>query len=135
MERAAYTTSAEVYKAKCRSGHPAVDRREHDCYGLALHSSPFLMESTTMPAGLRFALVLVLISGLSEGTASRGQDAPGGQSAMSLPPVPKGVEVLARGPVHEAFATLTADPVATKAIVKAPPKALEELPPDQKPAS
>jgi hypothetical protein len=49
------------------------------------------------------------------------------------PPLPKGVEVLTRGPVHEAFASLTADPAPTKPVPKRPPKPLDELPPDQKP--
>src|SRR5262245_39448913 len=64
-----------------------------------------------------------------------GQDAaPGGGGAPSdLPPVPKGVEVLARGPVHEAFATPTAEPAPTKSVAKKPPKALDELPPEEKP--
>src|SRR5262245_39855693 len=57
--------------------------------------------------------------------AGRAQDAP--------PPVPQGVEVQARGPVHEAFATLTADPAPTKAVSKRPPTPLEELPPEEKP--
>ena len=32
-------------------------------------------------------------------------------AATEPPPVPKGVDVLARGPVHEAYASLTADSV------------------------
>ena len=55
---------------------------------------------------------------------SRGQNAP--------PPIP-GVEVLTRGPVHEAFAGLMADPVETKLIPKKPPAPLEEMPPAEKP--
>ncbi len=51
----------------------------------------------------------------------------------ALPPVPRGVEVLARGPVHEAFASLTADPAPTPALKKRPPKPLEEMPPEVKP--
>jgi hypothetical protein len=50
-----------------------------------------------------------------------------------LPGVPKGVEVLARGPVHEAFAPLVADPKPTKPIPKQPPVPLEEMPPAEKP--
>jgi len=49
------------------------------------------------------------------------------------PAPPKGVEVLTLGPVHEAFATPTAEPLATPPIAKAPPKALEEMPPEEKP--
>lgn len=53
---------------------------------------------------------------------------------MPMPAVPKGVEVLARGPIHEAFATPTTEPVPTKKVTKAPPKPLDELPPAEKPA-
>jgi hypothetical protein len=49
------------------------------------------------------------------------------------PPAPKGVEVLARGPVHEAFAAPMVEPVPTKPVPKRPPKPLEELPPQEKP--
>ena len=48
--------------------------------------------------------------------------------------VEEGVEVLTRGPVHEAFAeTVTFDPEPGIVVPKAPPAAIEELPPDQKP--
>src|SRR5206468_1431519 len=44
------------------------------------------------------------------------------------------VEVLARGPVHEAFAELTnTNPEQTPVVTKQPPELIEELPPDQKP--
>ncbi len=47
----------------------------------------------------------------------------------------QGVEVLARGPIHEAFAaTLEVQTGASVTVAKAPPDAIEELPPDQKPA-
>ncbi len=46
-----------------------------------------------------------------------------------------GVEVLARGPVHEAFAaTLEVQSLGAPIVLKAPPEPIEELPPDQKPA-
>lgn len=46
----------------------------------------------------------------------------------------QGVEVLTRGPVHEAFAeTVTFDPRPGMVAAKAPPNAIEELPPDQRP--
>jgi hypothetical protein len=46
-----------------------------------------------------------------------------------------GVEVLTRGPVHEAFAeTITFDPEPGVVVRKAPPAAIEELPPQQRPA-
>ncbi len=59
-----------------------------------------------------------------------GQEAP---PAEDLPPVPRGVEVLARGPVHEAFAPLTDDPVPTKPVPKKPPAPVAEMPPAEKP--
>ncbi len=44
------------------------------------------------------------------------------------------VQVLTRGPVHEAFAeTVTFDPEPGMVVPKAPPAAIEELPPEQKP--
>ena len=48
--------------------------------------------------------------------------------------VDQGVQVLMRGPVHEAFAeTVTFDPEPGIVVRKAPPAAIEELPPDQRP--
>ena len=45
-----------------------------------------------------------------------------------------GVEVLTRGPVHEAFAeTVTFDPQPGIVIPKTPPAPIEELPPQQRP--
>ncbi len=50
------------------------------------------------------------------------------------PPPADGAEVLARGPVHEAFAAPTENrPLAGAIIAKKPPDPIEELPPDQKP--
>ena len=62
---------------------------------------------------------LILGGGLLLLPALRGQDA---APDNAPPPVPKGIEVLARGPVHEAFASLTAEPQPTKAVAKKPPK-------------
>ena len=46
----------------------------------------------------------------------------------------EGVQVLTRGPVHEAFAeTVTFDPEPGIVVPKAPPAAIEEVPPDQRP--
>jgi len=47
--------------------------------------------------------------------------------------LPNGIEVLARGPIHEAFASPTVDPKPTQLVPKKPPQALDELPPDEKP--
>jgi WXXGXW repeat (2 copies) len=65
------------------------------------------------------------------GTASLGQevDSPQGNSTAQV-----GMEVLTRGPIHEAFAgTVTFDPEPGIVVSKVPPEAIEELPPDQKP--
>jgi len=46
----------------------------------------------------------------------------------------QGVEVLTRGPVHEAFAeTVTYDPEPGIVAPKAPPAAIEEVPPEHRP--
>ncbi|MEX0586433.1 MAG: hypothetical protein WD176_07305, partial [Pirellulales bacterium] len=46
----------------------------------------------------------------------------------------EGIEVLTRGPVHEAFAsTIEFNPKATATISKRPPDPIEELPPEAKP--
>ena len=48
---------------------------------------------------------------------------------------PAGVEVLARGPIHEAYAEpVEQTPAATLIVEKQPPSQIEELPPDQRPA-
>ena len=46
----------------------------------------------------------------------------------------QGVQVLTRGPVHEAFAgVVTFNPVAGVVVEKAPPEAIEEIPPAERP--
>jgi hypothetical protein len=65
---------------------------------------------------------------VSAGSLARGQQAP--DPAAQQP----GVEVLTRGPVHEAFAEpAIRAPRPTPVIPKQAPKDIEELPPDQKP--
>ena len=56
-------------------------------------------------------------------------------SAESVPAdAEQGVQVLTRGPVHEAFAeTVTFDPEPGVVVSKAPPAAIEELPPAHRP--
>jgi hypothetical protein len=50
------------------------------------------------------------------------------------PPEQKGVEVLTRGPINEAFVVpLTADPRPNPIIHQKPPAPIEEIPPDEKP--
>ncbi len=51
----------------------------------------------------------------------------------AAPAAQQGVEILTRGPVHEAFAeTVTFDPQPGIKVAKAPPAAIEELPPEQR---
>src|SRR5579872_2171564 len=57
-----------------------------------------------------------------------------GQSQDPLPPPTPGMEVEARGPVHEAFAQpTTGQPAQGPVITKQPPAPVDEVPPDQKP--
>jgi len=49
-------------------------------------------------------------------------------------PKQEGIEVLTRGPIHEAFAQPTASkPTAPLKVTKKPPEPINEIPPDQKP--
>src|SRR5437764_13478294 len=58
-----------------------------------------------------------------------------GWLAAQAPQAGDGPEVLARGPVHEGFAeAIDAQPQPGPVLAKQPPAAIEELPPDQKPA-
>ncbi|MCI0682306.1 MAG: hypothetical protein L0Y71_09395 [Gemmataceae bacterium] len=57
----------------------------------------------------------------------------GAEPAGETPEPPKGVEVQARGPIHEAFATPTAEAKPTYGVPKKPPEPIEEMPPDEKP--
>jgi hypothetical protein len=74
-----------------------------------------------------FALVFhapALAGLLTCGTALRADDVP-----------PQGVDVLTRGPVHEAYAqAVDVTPAPTPVVPKQPPPPIEEVPPDQKPA-
>jgi hypothetical protein len=75
---------------------------------------------------LSIAILLAQLVLLSSGQAQKAAE-------EEPPPVPKGVEVMARGPVHEAFASLAGEPIETKPVPKRPPKPLDELPPAEKP--
>jgi hypothetical protein len=56
------------------------------------------------------------------------------QNPNAPPASPQGIEVLARGPIHEAFATPTTEPVPGQPVPKTPPKPIEEMPPAEKPS-
>jgi len=69
-------------------------------------------------------LALCVAIGLNQATAFQ----------RGPPGAPDGVEVLTRGPVHEAFAeTVTFDPEPGLVAPKAPPAPIEEAPPEQRP--
>jgi hypothetical protein len=63
------------------------------------------------------------------GGAAWGQNAP----PPPDPGAPKGVEVQARGPVHEAFATPLSEAQPTPLIQKKPPLPIEEMAPEEQP--
>lgn len=75
----------------------------------------------------RFLAALLVLATPSR--MARGQD-----DTPPPPPTPAGVEVLTRGPVHEAFAEpVVFDPRPGVVVPKAPPEPIDEMPPDQKP--
>src|SRR5262249_43373877 len=59
---------------------------------------------------------------------------PGGDPvARAAKAIPKGLEVQARGPIPEAFASPWTEPKATPLVGKKPPAPIEEMPPEEKP--
>lgn len=52
---------------------------------------------------------------------------------LQLPPAQQGVDVQARGPIHEAFASPTAEPQVSTIYRKKPPSPIDEMPPEEKP--
>ncbi len=90
---------------------------------LAFH--PDRRHAGTVPAWGFIALVALA------GPARAQQDPPPDPTG-GLPP---GAELMTRGPIHEAFAEpVVFDPKAGPVIPKQPPQAVQEMPPDQKPA-
>ena len=82
-----------------------------------------------------WASILLVFLGTNLGNKANSAAPP---SAIPAVPAPvaaaAGTQVLTRGPVHEAFAeTVTFDPQPGILAPKAPPAAIEELPPAQKP--
>jgi hypothetical protein len=83
---------------------------------------------------LQLGLAVLSVQLLVLLTVSEAQEMPAAAAqAEELPPVPRGIEVLARGPVHEAFASLAGEPVPTQPVAKQPPRPIEEMPPAEKP--
>ena len=96
-----------------------------------------------LPLGVLGSLLAVLIAGVvpaQEPIPLKQPDpvpaplpVPGQPAAPAQPAQGDGTEVLAKGPVHEAFASTAEAPAATPVVAKQPPDPIEELPPDQKP--
>lgn len=84
-----------------------------------------------MITNLRFGFALLLIGVLA--ISPRAQEGIPPPAQVDGPPPPKGVEVMARGPVHEAFAAPSSEAIPTKPVAKQPPKPLDEMPPAEKP--
>jgi hypothetical protein len=93
--------------------------------------APVLLSKTLAGAALG---VLILALSLTQAPA---QPPPPPQPASGQPPGADpngdGIEVLARGPVHEAYAGTVEQPGPSDIVPKAPPEPIEELPPDQRP--
>jgi hypothetical protein len=81
-----------------------------------------------------YRLTPALLLALAAGVFLAGPTPPEGKAAEEPPPLPAGVDVQARGPVHEAYAepNITTGSPGTIAV-KEPPAPIEELPPEQKP--
>ncbi len=90
--------------------------------------------SKLIPAALLGGLMLVVAGACSPAQEPIPLFPPGAPQPEPQPEaLPEGTEVLARGPVHEAFAATTEAPGPAPVAEKQPPEPIEELPPDQKP--
>jgi hypothetical protein len=68
------------------------------------------------------------------GTAQQPEQSPGDGKPQPAAAAQEGVEFLARGPIHEAYAKPTVrGPASSEIVAKEPPKPIDELAPDQKP--
>ncbi len=87
-----------------------------------------------MTAGFGIPFIGTLVVGtllVADASAQGPADSPPPPPTL---PAPEGVEVLARGPVHEAYAEPTeVRPQPSPLVTKQPPEPINELPPDQKP--
>ena len=98
---------------------------QHPIDAVGNRASLLSMQATTLLRFKERAFGLLLFLGLPWTTSAQGQEA---QSDV------QGVEVLTRGPVHEAFAGIvTFDPKPGIVVTQAPPPPIEELPPEQRP--
>src|SRR4051812_32172954 len=76
-----------------------------------------------------------LVVGVSPRPASSQTPPPTGSAAdPNAAANPNGMEILARGPIHEAYASTVDQPAGGGPVVaKMPPDPVEELPPEQRP--
>jgi hypothetical protein len=99
--------------------------------GEAFGQRPLFRNAHTQKESIMKNYVFCLVAFLLGPVLAWGQagEAPRGRTEAE-----DGVQVLTRGPVHEAFAeTVTFDPEPGIVVSEAPPAAIEELPPDRKP--
>ena len=87
-----------------------------------------------LPLGVFGSLLAVLTAGFSPAQEPIPLPLPPPPAKPAQPEPGEGPEVLAKGPVHEGFATTAEAPTAAPVVPKMPPELIEELPPDQKPA-
>jgi hypothetical protein len=98
-------------------------------------------QKSTMNSKLFESPRIILAAGMAMVVCNQPAPAQDATYSAGTPPavpteeLPAGSEVLARGPVHEAFAKpVTMDPQAPVLVPKQPPEALQEMPPPEKPA-
>jgi len=102
---------------------------------LELHSSRERSNGTRLsPKGVLAAVFVGLIGFTCDTGICLGQDTAADATGAVAAGDVKGVQVLTRGPVHEAFAqTVTFNPEPGVVVAKAPPEAIEEIPPSERP--
>lgn len=94
-----------------------------------------MMNSTTKSTIHQRLAVAFTLYFLAAGAAAVAQPPAPAPQALETTSSPAGMEVLTRGPVHEAFAEpVTFDPQPGIVVPKEPPPAIEEVPPGEKPA-
>ena len=84
---------------------------------------------------ITLAAGMVVYAGNSPAPAQDAAYSAGTPPAVPAEELPAGSQVLARGPVHEAFAKpVTMDPQAPILVPNQPPETLQEVPPAERPA-
>jgi hypothetical protein len=84
---------------------------------------------TLAPAGLVCGLAIALA--LTPASAPGQQPPPPPPAEQPGADPNAGQEVLARGPIHEAYASTVETPTATPVVPQQPPDPVEEMPPDE----